>query len=523
MMTAPSGRSHTQRLVLEQLGQMLVVASGFLDRLVLTALLLRRWDVSTFEAWSACIALSATVSLFELGFNLYFNNQLMIEMEQGDREAFRQTYSVGNSIFACSAAGGFALLVGLIFGAEPLGVDADFRVVLTAIVLCGANSAKIALCAVNALYRANRDYARFAAIQGVSEIARVGSIVAAIALGADLLDAAVASAIATTFVAVAFVVLDTRRRYFPHAYAFSMPHRSDVRGILGTSTLYMAQAVPLMLYASLPVIVLQRMALAPGLLASFVLVRTLANVARTPLQSVGIVMGQEAGRRIAIADLDGARRVMETSGRLFAVVSGLTNGLLLAGGALLSRYWTGNRELFDGSLMVAAVMPMILTPVAVLSHNILSSYQSPALPAIGRWVQFGVTMLAYLGMPQQSPPIRMMAALSIGEIVGFAPVAYWATSRLIPGASWRFHAWNLALVVASTIFGATVTHFSLARVTPLGDAATLLGFAMIGAIFALGVLFVGVDAEGRRRLIKQTIDPVRQRLFPPSTTRGRMQ
>ena len=300
MTAAPSGRSHTQRLVLEQLGQMLVVASGFLDRLLLTALLLRRWDISTFEAWSACIALSATVSLFELGFNLYFNNQLMIEMERGDRAAFLKTYSVGNSLFACSAVGGFALLVGLIFVAEPLGAQVDSRVVLTAIVLCGANSAKIALCAVYALYRANRDYARFAAIQGMSEIARVGFVVTAVALGADLLDAAVTSAIATTCVAVVFVVLDTRRRYFPHAYAFRIPHRRDVRGILGTSTLYMAQAVPLMLYASLPVIVLQKMELAPGLLASFVLIRTLANVARTPLQSVGIVMGQEAGRRIAV-------------------------------------------------------------------------------------------------------------------------------------------------------------------------------------------------------------------------------
>ena len=522
MTAAPSGRSHTQRLILEQLGQMLVVASGFLDRLLLTALLLRRWDISTFEAWSACIALSATVSLFELGFNLYFNNQLMIEMERGDRAAFLKTYSVGNSLFACSAVGGFALLVGLIFFAEPLGAHADSRVALTAIVLCGANSAKIALCAVYALYRANRDYARFAAIQGVSEITRIACVIAAVALGADLLDAAVTSAIATTFVAVAFVVLDTRHRYFPHAYAFRIPHRSDVRGILGISTLYMAQAVPLMMYASLPVIVLQKMALAPGLLASFVLIRTLANVARTPLQSVGIVMGQEAGRRIAVADLDGARRVMETSGRLFAVVSGLTSGLLLAGGEILTRYWTGSRELFDGPLMVAAAMPMILTPVAVLSHNVLSSYQAPILPAIARWVQFGVTVIAYLFMPQQSPPIRMMAALSLGEIIGYAPVAYWATSRLVPGAGWKFHSWNLSLVVASTIFGATITHFSLALVSPLGDAARLMSFAAVGSIFALSVLFVGVDADGRRRLIDQTIAPLRRRLFPSSTTRRRM-
>lgn len=522
MTAAPSGRSHTQRLVLEQLGQMLLVASGFLDRLLLTALLLRSWDISTFEAWSACIALSATVSLFELGFNLYFNNQLMIERERSDDAAFRNTYAVGNSLFACSAIGGFVLLVGLVLVAEPLGSQADWRTLLTAIVLCGANSAKIALCSVYALYRANRDYARFAAIQGVSEIIRVSAVVVAVALDADLFEAAVTSAIATTLVAVAFVVVDTRRRYFPHAYDFRLPHRKDVRGILGTSTLYMAQAVPLMLYTSLPVLVLQKMALAPGALASFVLVRTLANVVRMPLQSVGIVMGQEAGRRIAVEDRDGARRLMETTGRLFAVVSGLTSGLLLAAGDLLTRFWTGSHELFDGSLMIAAVLPMILTPAAVLSHNILSSYQVPTLPAIGRWVQFGVTLVAYLSISQESLPIRMMAALSLGEIIGYAPIAYWAISRLVAGAGWRFHAGNLSLSLASTAFGAVVTNFSLALVRPFGDVAILAGFASVGLIFGVGILFVGVNREGRRLLIDQMVSPLRRRIFSPPTTRGRM-
>lgn len=520
MTAAPSGRSHTQRLVLEQLGQMLIVASGFLDRLVLTAFLLRRWDVPMFEAWSACIALSATVSLFELGFNLYFNNQLMIERERGDDAAFRKTYAIGNSLFACSAIGGFALLVGLLFVAEPLGSRADSRTLLTAIVLCGANSAKIALCSVYALYRANRDYARFAAIQGGSEIVRVVAVVAAVVLGADLLEAAVTSAIATTLVTVGFVVLDTRRRYFPHAYDFQIPHRQDVRGILGTSTLYMAQAVPLMLYTSLPVLVLQKMHLAAGALASFVLIRTLANVVRMPLQSVGIVMGQEAGRRIAIEDRDGARLLMETTGRLFAVVSGLTSGLLLTAGELLIRYWTNSHELFDGRLMVAAALPMILTPAAVLSHNILSSYQVPTLPAIGRWVQFGVTVVAFLFMARYAIPIRMMAALSLGEIVGYAPVAYWAVSRLVAGAGWRFHAGNLGLSLVSTAFGAVVTQFTLARVRPYGDAAILAGFAAVGSIFAMGVFFVGLNREGRRRLIDQMVSPLRRRILPSPTTRG---
>ena len=34
---------------------------------------------SLFEVCSACLAVTRLVSLFEFGFNLYFNNRLMVE------------------------------------------------------------------------------------------------------------------------------------------------------------------------------------------------------------------------------------------------------------------------------------------------------------------------------------------------------------------------------------------------------------------------------------------------------------
>jgi hypothetical protein len=265
---------------------------------------------------------------------------------------------------------------------------------------------------------------------------------------------------------------------------------------------------------------LQKMDLAPGLLASFVLIRTLSNVARTPLQSMGIVMGQEAGRRIAVGDLEGARRVIETTGRLFAVVSGLTSGLLLAGGESLTWYWTGNRELFDGPLMAAAAMPMVITPTALLAHNVLSSYQAPIMPAIARWAQLAITAIAYLAFSNQSPPVRMMISLSIGEVVGYAPVAYWSTSQLVPRLGPTFYAWSLGLVLACTLVSTIVTSLLLSFVVPFGDVATLAGFGAIAAIFGIGILFIGVGPEGRRQLVDQTIKPLSRSLITRTTPRS---
>jgi len=71
--------THLRRIVLEQISQVIAVAAGLIDRIILTAVLFRVWGASLFEIWSACLAVTRLVSLFEFGFNLYFNNRLMIE------------------------------------------------------------------------------------------------------------------------------------------------------------------------------------------------------------------------------------------------------------------------------------------------------------------------------------------------------------------------------------------------------------------------------------------------------------
>ena len=53
-----------------------------------------------------------------------------------------------------------------------------------------------------------------------------------------------------------------------------------------------------------------------------------------------------------------------------------------------------------------------------------------------------------------APTERMMLALSIGEILGFAPVAYYAAAQLVPGLGLRFHARCLAMVAATALVAA---------------------------------------------------------------------
>src|SRR5205809_6210694 len=98
--------THFKRVVTENMSQMVLMAIGIVDRIVLTAVLLRFWGTSLFEAWSVCVALAGLVTLFEFGFNLYFNNRLMIETEQGRPDIAGRYYFLSNTIFVASGSAG---------------------------------------------------------------------------------------------------------------------------------------------------------------------------------------------------------------------------------------------------------------------------------------------------------------------------------------------------------------------------------------------------------------------------------
>lgn len=498
---------HARRLVSEQAVQLLLVGSGFVDRLLLTAFMLRVWGVNTFEIWSACIAFAGLVSLFELGFNYYFNNQLTIEMERGDVDAFRRTLATGNLIFGLVGLFGILFSVIVIWSTDPTGSGYQSDAMWAATLLSVAAATRLAMCAINAQYRANRQFARFALIAVIAEVGRILAIFALVLTGFGLLGVALGSAVTTIGILFVFVMVDTTRRFFPHRYVVAWPYRRELWRITTMSSLYLGQLIPVVLWTSLPVLYLQNLGMASGMLASFVLLRTLANVARTPMQSLGVVYGQECGRRIAVEDLPGALRVVASGARLFAVLSGLTSGLLLFGGYHITKLWTGSAGLYDPLLMAGAVAPMVIAAATVLVHNVLICAQAPARPAIARWLQMVVTVVAYLLLPWLSPPVRMMMALAIGEIAGYAPLAYDAMARLIPGTGIGFHLRNIAVVLGSFALGG-VTIEAVLYVTGTSDSFRLmLALGVTAVLFGIYILLFGIPGEDRRRLWRQTVQP----------------
>jgi hypothetical protein len=300
---------------------------------------------------------------------------------------------------------------------------------------------------------------------------------------------------------VAFILYDSRRLFPPHRLGFTLPPRDDIRPIIAQSSGYFGQVVPVMMFTAVPVLFLQSQGLAAGVLASFLLVRTLANLARTPLQAFGIVIGQEFGRRIALNDRPGAFAVLDAGAHFFSVLSGLAFGIVTVAGSIIIHIWAGSASVYSLPLAIAALFPMLIGAVSILGHNILVASQMPFAAMLGRWVQVALTLIAYWLLPVDDLALRVMIALSVGELLGFAPVAYAAVERMVPDAAVSFHLRHIARTLFSAVFAAGLSAALIAMIPPERLLTQLVILALIGSVALIWVAFVGVSKATRMRLI----------------------
>ncbi len=498
--------THFKRIVTEQMSQVIGIACGFLDRFVLTAVLLRFWGASLFETWSACIALAGLISLFEFGFSLYFNNRLMIEAEQGRRENARHCYLLTNTILVTCAIAGFLVMVGVVLF-YPLQGEAHSEASSVAVLALSAASAfRIAAGGPFALYRAHREYARFVLIHVAGEVLRIVIALCVALLGGRLVAVSIGAAAAIIAVQFMFVLFDTRRR-FGYPFVFALPRRGDMGEVLSMSTAYFAQLVPFILLMYLPVLLIRDLGAQVGLLAGFVILRTLSGLPRTVLQSAGIVIGQECARRLALKDGMSAFVVLSEAMRMFTVLSGLATGVLLGGGREIVQLWTGDADLFRFDQFLAAALPMALAANSVLAHSVLAASNAPYLAATGRWLQFALTAAIMMDAPVQGPVLRMFLALSLGEMLGFVPLVYYAVARLVPAADFVFQVKAILLTIVATAIGAGTTWVTLAFANPGNAVSKCLALVLALSVCSTVVPWLGLSRTVRNAFMTTIIRP----------------
>lgn len=493
--------SNLSRLVKEQAGQLFVVLVSMLDRLVLVGLMARLWGDVQFAQWSALAAFAAFGSLFEFGFNLYYNNRITFEAERGQPDQARATLAEANTIFVLCAGLGLICMCAVLKLTGAGGGDLSQTNFLAGAALVAASTLRLSSIGMSSLYRANRAFARFAFISASSELARIAVTIAAIVGGADILWAAAAALLSQLAAPMTVIFLDARHRFFPHRIEFSWPRGDSLKQSINMSGAYFGQMLPVIFWTALPIIILEALVDSPRLLVSFVLVRTLANMARLPLQTFGVVIGLECGRRIAAGAFPEAMNAFSTGARLFAVIGGLLCGIVIFGGEQLIFLQTGQVSLFNLPIAAAAMLPILIGSTTVLVHNILLSANEPWLALVGRWLQVAITIIAWFIFPGLDAATRMMCALAAGEILGYLPFAYWGASRLIPAAKFLFYLRNTLITVVAAACSAGICIISFALVGKANVVEAVTSLALIGVLCLILTLSFGFDGESRSRAI----------------------
>lgn len=498
--------------MIEQVGQVIAILAGLIDRVVLAGVLLRIWGISKFETWSVILAVSGLVSLAEFGFSLYFNNRLMQETEQGRLKDSQRTFRIANTIFGVVAVFGFVSLALGILCLPVEGIVGDPVAAWSVLILGACTSLRIGFSASLSLYRANRQYGRLVLILSLGEILRVMAAIVVCSLGGGLLEVSIAAGLAAVIPQVVYPVLEARRRFLPHRWGFAIPSSVELRQALSISSAFFAQSVPIILLGTVPVLLLGKAGTEVGMLASFVLVRTLSGLPRTILQQFGIVLGQECGRRLAIGDCAGTMWIVAESARLYSIVSGLATGFLIVSGQEVVLLWTGTQGHFRLDYLICAALPMALTANSVLAHNILIATNAPFSAAAGRWTQFALTVVLIVLSPSQDLGLSLFIALSMGEILGFAPLAYLGVSRLVRGAGMRFHLKELVPSILSVPIGMGVSFGVSAITNPLTSVGRCSTIAIALILNGFIAIYFGLRPHFRRALLHQFMQPQLARL-----------
>lgn len=492
--------SRLDRIFKEQAAQVLSFGAAILDRLLLTAVLYRFWGPSAFEIWSTVLAVSGVLTFFELGMNLYTSNRISHEIESGNTPGAERVYATSNFILimlATFCTSSLMFWISWTGNLTSVGLSNDGSTIGFVLLMASSSILRIPVCGTYALYRGNRQYARLVTILSGGELIRILGLCLVAISGFGILAAALANAIFIAVVQIAIVLWDAKRRFLPFAYPIAVPTRDEIMHAGRVSLGYSAQNIPVVLLTHAPVISLADPKYGIGAISTFVLLRTMTGLPRALLQSLGIVFGQEVGRTLSRREQEATSSAVDKSARLMAALSGCAGGFILATGQALGTAWTGNSTLVTFPMLAAGVASMVIVPLVPLAHNILASTNKPFLAAVGRWTQLVITFVLIWLLPIDEVPLRMLASLTVAEIVGYAPFAYYDVNQLVRSATLSFHIRYAALSVLACSISFALSAGIVALVPAEMYVLQLLTVLMGFGIILMPIWWLGFDASTR--------------------------
>ncbi|SEF14557.1 Membrane protein involved in the export of O-antigen and teichoic acid [Rhizobiales bacterium GAS191] len=468
-----------------------------LDRLALTACLIRFWGIAAFEHWSILLAATSLFTLFDLGLQMHFGNRLTLEAAMGRPHVAQSLYRGSNTIFLSLAFCGALVAIG-VFSVpglrEMLGVryalSVDDQWIAAALTLAVAT--KVAMTNLISVYRLRRAFGRGTTLVSLIDVVRILSVAGWAIFGFGPISGAIATAL-VTLVGFAFLIpMDISRRFPDFHMKFDRPTMLTMKGAFSNGGMFFLQNFQNLAMNQLPVLLIGSTVSATGALASFLLIRTLLNFSRLLIFQVVQVLGMECARLAAEDRWALLDRLYRHTNLCIAAISGCLCGGMLTFGQPILTFWTGQPGLYRHDLMLVMIMPLLCVPSSLLANTFLAYSNRPFYPTFGRGLHLCVAVLLFLLAPFDDISFRLTFAIYIGEVMGFALPQIYASPRVIDKHRVAAEICNIATSMAA--FGATYLFAALMKSILQPDAIGRLSVDILvtggGAALIIWVLLL---------------------------------
>lgn len=498
-----------KRVVTGSAAQTFAVAAGLFDRFVITAVLLRYWGVGLFEDWALLLAAVALFGAFGLGFHNYFGNVYLFDYERQNFNRLRDSIKLAAFFHVSAFVLGIVVLLASSLSenlANKLGIS-ELRGSSVGIVFFLLGSTVLlesASSTITELYRAHRKFARGVFISTLLILSRSISVGLVAVVGSSPVIGAVVYILFTVFFVFVAVPLDQARSLRSKQYGIKLPNRAEAIETWHGSKWYFAQNVPALLLLNLPVLFIGSVNSAPGVVAAFVMSRTITNFARQIMQNFVFVLGQELSRAYARREEELLSELFTGSSRLVCASTGAMLGLVLAVGEPFFEIWSSGAVQYHEDLMVLLALSVGLSAPTMVSLALLFYTQQARPIALARIAQGVVSLVLALSLVEPHGAVGVAMALLAGEVIGTyvfvlpagAKAAGISVFSHITRALW-YSAAGLVLCFASGMVMRT-------WVPQDGLRGLVVVVACLVPVFLLTVLFVGASKLYRQAVWHRT-------------------
>ena len=359
--------------------QIVSLAAGVFDRIVLIGLLLRMWGADTFGAYAVVQSWAGLLLMVELGAQIYFQNEEQHAYVRGDAAGFRRIVATHQGLSLLVVAPLMAAFTALVAtgGADralqiPGFSVGDARWMLW--LLGVGNLLSVLRAPSSVVFSATGEFAWVTLASAGMTVLNSAAAFLAVSFGAPPLVVAALFFALYGVGALAFFQIQVRSRRREWMAPPALPTRAEFLATFGHVKWFALQMIAPTVWLQTPVLVFAARGVAGAEIAAFLLMRTMVNQIRQSFQFASVGAGLEIATFSHAGDFARAWAITAEVGRMTTMLAAGFVGGILAFGPTVTLYWTGDGDLYDVRIAAAMLLPLLVIapmqqPVALLQYT----------------------------------------------------------------------------------------------------------------------------------------------------------